>query len=46
MQLMTKDAADIGLTNTTYVNVTGLPDPALHTSAMDVAKLTRVILHR
>ena len=44
VQLMTTQAADLGLTNTTYVNVTGLPDPALHTSAMDVAKLTRVIL--
>ena len=44
VQLMTKQAADIGLTNTTYVNVTGLPDPALHTTAMDVAKLTQVIL--
>ncbi len=44
VQLMRKQAADIGLTNTTYVNVTGLPDPALHTTAMDVAKLTQVIL--
>jgi D-alanyl-D-alanine carboxypeptidase (penicillin-binding protein 5/6) len=44
VQLMTKQAADIGLTNTTYVNVTGLPDPALHTTAMDVAKLSQVIL--
>jgi D-alanyl-D-alanine carboxypeptidase (penicillin-binding protein 5/6) len=44
VQLMTKEAADIGLTNTTYVNVTGLPDPALHTTAMDVAKLSRVII--
>jgi D-alanyl-D-alanine carboxypeptidase (penicillin-binding protein 5/6) len=41
---MTTQAGDLGLTNTTYVNVTGLPDPALHTTAMDVAKLTRVIL--
>jgi D-alanyl-D-alanine carboxypeptidase (penicillin-binding protein 5/6) len=44
VQLMTKQAADIGLANTTYVNVTGLPDPALHTTAMDVAKLTQVML--
>jgi D-alanyl-D-alanine carboxypeptidase (penicillin-binding protein 5/6) len=44
VQLMTQQAAHIGLTNTTYVNVTGLPDPALHTTAMDVAKLTQVIL--
>jgi D-alanyl-D-alanine carboxypeptidase (penicillin-binding protein 5/6) len=44
VQMMTKTAGDLGLTNTTYTNVTGLPDPALHTTAMDVAKLTRVIL--
>jgi D-alanyl-D-alanine carboxypeptidase (penicillin-binding protein 5/6) len=44
VQMMTKTAANLGLSNTTYTNVTGLPDPALHTTAMDVAKLTRVIL--
>jgi D-alanyl-D-alanine carboxypeptidase (penicillin-binding protein 5/6) len=44
VQMMTQQAAAIGLANTTYVNVTGLPDPALHTTAMDVARLSRVIL--
>jgi D-alanyl-D-alanine carboxypeptidase (penicillin-binding protein 5/6) len=44
VQMMSKAAASVGLTNTTYTNVTGLPDPAMHTTAMDVAKLTRVIL--
>jgi D-alanyl-D-alanine carboxypeptidase (penicillin-binding protein 5/6) len=44
VQMMSKTAADLGLTNTTYTNVTGLPDPALHTTAMDVANLTRDIL--
>jgi D-alanyl-D-alanine carboxypeptidase (penicillin-binding protein 5/6) len=44
VQMMTKTAATLGLTNTTYTNVTGLPDPALHTTAMDVANLTRDIL--
>ncbi len=44
VQLMNKQAAQIGLTDTNYVNVTGLPDPALHTTAMDVATLTKVIL--
>ncbi len=44
VQMMNKDAAKIGLTNTNYTNVTGLPDPALHTTAMDVALLTRAIL--
>ncbi len=45
VQIMNKDAASLGLTNTNYTNVDGLPDPALHTSAMDVALLTRAILH-
>jgi D-alanyl-D-alanine carboxypeptidase (penicillin-binding protein 5/6) len=44
VQMMTKTAGDLGLTNTTYTNVTGLPDPALHTTALDVATLTRDIL--
>jgi D-alanyl-D-alanine carboxypeptidase (penicillin-binding protein 5/6) len=44
-QLMNREAAKIGLTNTVYANPTGLPDPAMHTTALDVAKLTRVILH-
>jgi D-alanyl-D-alanine carboxypeptidase (penicillin-binding protein 5/6) len=44
VQMMSKSAATLGLTDTTYTNVTGLPDPALHTTAMDVAKLTRAIL--
>jgi D-alanyl-D-alanine carboxypeptidase (penicillin-binding protein 5/6) len=44
VQMMTGQAAAIGLTSTTYTNVTGLPDSALHTTAMDVAKLSRTIL--
>jgi D-alanyl-D-alanine carboxypeptidase (penicillin-binding protein 5/6) len=44
VQMMTQQGTALGLANTTYVNVTGLPDPALHTTAMDVAKLTQVIL--
>ena len=44
VQMMNKEAAKLGLTNTHYTNVTGLPAPALHTSAMDVAVLTRAIL--
>jgi D-alanyl-D-alanine carboxypeptidase (penicillin-binding protein 5/6) len=44
VQLMNKQAADLGLANTTYTNVTGLPDPSLHTTAMDVANLSRIIL--
>jgi D-alanyl-D-alanine carboxypeptidase (penicillin-binding protein 5/6) len=44
VQLMNKQAAAFGLTNTNYTNVTGLPDPALRTTARDVATLTRDIL--
>jgi D-alanyl-D-alanine carboxypeptidase (penicillin-binding protein 5/6) len=44
VQIMNKNAVSLGLTNTNYTNVTGLPDPALHTSAMDVAVLSRAIL--
>ncbi len=44
VQLMNKQAASFGLSNTNYTNVTGLPDPALRTTARDVATLTRDIL--
>ncbi len=44
VQMMNKTAGDLGLADTNYTNVTGLPDPALHTSAMDVALLSRAIL--
>jgi D-alanyl-D-alanine carboxypeptidase (penicillin-binding protein 5/6) len=44
VQMMNTAAANLGLANTDYTNVTGLPDPALHTTAMDVATLTRTIL--
>jgi len=43
-QIMNKDAAKLGLTDTVYANPTGLPDPAMHTTALDVARLTRAIL--
>jgi D-alanyl-D-alanine carboxypeptidase (penicillin-binding protein 5/6) len=43
-QIMNKDAAKLGLTGTVYANPTGLPDPAMHTTALDVARLTRAIL--
>jgi D-alanyl-D-alanine carboxypeptidase (penicillin-binding protein 5/6) len=42
--MMNAQARNLGLTNTTYTNVTGLPDPAMHTTALDVAKLSRAIL--
>lgn len=44
VQIMNRTASKVGMTDTNYTNVTGLPDPNLHTSAMDVALLSRVIL--
>ena len=44
VQMMNNTAAKLGLKDTHYTNVTGLPDPALHTSALDVALLSRAIL--
>ena len=44
VQMMNRTAKNLNLTDTNYTNVTGLPDPNLHTSAMDVAKLSRAIL--
>lgn len=44
VQMMNATASKIGLTDTNYTNPTGLPDPNLHTSAMDVALLSRTIL--
>lgn len=45
VQMMNRTAAKLDLTDTNYVNPTGLPDPNLHTSAMDVALLSRAILN-
>ncbi len=45
VQIMNKTAAKIGMSDTNYTNPTGLPDPNLHTSAMDVALLSRAILN-
>jgi len=44
VQMMNKTAAKLQLADTNYINVTGLPDPALHTSAMDVALLSAAML--
>jgi D-alanyl-D-alanine carboxypeptidase (penicillin-binding protein 5/6) len=44
VQMMNRDAREMGLTDTHYTDVDGLPAPGLHTSALDVAKLSRVIL--
>lgn len=44
VQIMNMTAGKLDLTDTHYTNATGLPDPDLHTSAMDVALLSRAIL--
>lgn len=43
-QMMNAQAQKLGLTDTNYANPTGLPAPGLHTSALDVALLTKTIL--
>ena len=44
--MMNQQAAKLGLRNTHYTNVTGLPDPAMYTTARDVALLSRAIIDR
>lgn len=44
VQSMNAEAAKLGLNGTHYTNVSGLPDPDLHTTALDVAKLSRAIV--
>jgi D-alanyl-D-alanine carboxypeptidase (penicillin-binding protein 5/6) len=43
-QLMNKEAKRLGLTNTHFVNATGLPDPQHYSSAADLAKLAAAII--
>lgn len=42
--LMNRYATRLGLTHSHFTNATGLPDPALHTSALDVARLSRALI--
>lgn len=42
--LMTKRAAELGLTGATFTNATGLPTPDTKTTARDLAKLTQHII--
>lgn len=44
--LMNDAAQRLGLANTHYSNVDGLPDPNLYTSALDVALLSRALLQQ
>lgn len=43
--MMNKTAADLGLTNTHFMNPTGLPNPEHYSSAHDMAKLARAIIY-
>ncbi len=43
---MTRRARDIGMSNTTFRNASGLPDSRQITTARDMAKLASYILHR
>ncbi|MGI9302011.1 MAG: D-alanyl-D-alanine carboxypeptidase family protein [Gammaproteobacteria bacterium] len=42
--LMNNFARHLGMTNTNYVNATGLPDPEHYTTARDIATLTRALI--
>ncbi|WP_083251396.1 D-alanyl-D-alanine carboxypeptidase family protein [Acidihalobacter yilgarnensis] len=44
VSLMNAYAKQLGLNNTHYSDVNGLPEPDLYTSAMDLAKLSRAII--
>lgn len=42
--MMNAQAQALGMSNTHYMNVTGLPDPQHYTSAQDIATLTRALI--
>lgn len=42
--MMQSAAAELHLADTNYTNVDGLPDPGLHTSAQDVARLSQALI--
>ncbi len=43
--LMNSTAQQLGMTNTHFMNATGLPHPEHYSSAADMAKLARAIIH-
>lgn len=43
-QLMNEYAKRLGMKDTNFTNSTGLPDPALYTTARDIATLTRAMI--
>lgn len=45
VSLMNNDAAQLGMTNTHFVNVTGLPDPEHYSTARDIAILGSALIH-
>ena len=44
-QLMNQEATRLGMTNTHYVNATGLPDPQHYSTAIDLSRVARAIQH-
>jgi D-alanyl-D-alanine carboxypeptidase (penicillin-binding protein 5/6) len=42
--LMTEQAKQLGMKNSSFANATGLPDPALYTTARDIAILSRAMI--
>jgi D-alanyl-D-alanine carboxypeptidase (penicillin-binding protein 5/6) len=43
--MMNELAGDIGLEGSVFTNPTGLPDPAMHVTARDLANLARYLIH-
>ncbi|WP_284389569.1 D-alanyl-D-alanine carboxypeptidase family protein [Devosia yakushimensis] len=43
--MMNELGEDIGLENSVFTNSTGLPDPAMHVTARDLADLARYLIH-
>ncbi len=43
-QMMNREAQRLGLSNTHFVNATGLPDPQHYATARDLARLTRALI--
>jgi D-alanyl-D-alanine carboxypeptidase (penicillin-binding protein 5/6) len=44
-QMMNQQAAALGMTNTHFMNATGLPDPQHFSTARDLSKIARAIQH-
>lgn len=44
VSMMNKEAQRLGMSNTHFVNATGLPDPQLYTTARDLARLAAAIV--